>query len=84
MKPRVIVLDESTSMLDPAGRRDVMNVVKKLNKEEGITVVHITHHMDEIVDCDRVIVMKDGSKVLKIRQKNCLSRTFRNINSLFR
>ena len=65
MKPRVIVLDESTSMLDPAGRRDVMNVVKKLNKEEGITVVHITHHMDEIVDCDRVIVMKDGSKVFE-------------------
>lgn len=65
MKPRVIVLDESTSMLDPAGRRDVMNVVKKLNKEEGITVVHITHHMDEIVDCDRVIVMKDGNKVFE-------------------
>lgn len=65
MKPRVIVFDESTSMLDPAGRRDVMNVVKKLNKEEGITVVHITHHMDEIVDCDRVIVMKDGSKVFE-------------------
>lgn len=65
MKPRVIVLDESTSMLDPAGRRDVMNVVKKLNKEEGITVVHITHHMDEIVDCDRVIVMKDGGKVFE-------------------
>lgn len=65
MKPRVIVLDESTSMLDPAGRRDVMNVVKKLNKEEGITVVHITHHMDEIVDCDRVIVMKDGSIVFE-------------------
>lgn len=65
MKPRVIVLDESTSMLDPAGRRDVMNVVKKLNKEEGITVVHITHHMDEIVDCDRVIVMKDVSKVFE-------------------
>lgn len=65
MKPRVIVLDESTSMLDPAGRRDVMNVVKKLNKEEGITVVHITHHMDETVDCDRVIVMKDGSKVFE-------------------
>ena len=65
MKPRVIVLDESTSMLDPAGRRDVMNVVKKLNKEEGITVVHITHHMDEIVDCDRVIVTKDGSKVFE-------------------
>lgn len=65
MKPRVIVLDESTSMLDPAGRRDVMNVVKKLNKEEGITIVHITHHMDEIVDCDRVIVMKDGSKAFE-------------------
>lgn len=65
MKPRVIVFDESTSMLDPAGRRDVMNVVKKLNKEEGITVVHITHHMDEIVDCDRVIVMKDSSKVFE-------------------
>lgn len=64
MKPRVLVLDESTSMLDPEGRREVMDVVKKLNEEEGITVVHITHHMDEVVNCDRVIVMDKGKIVL--------------------
>ena len=65
MKPRVLVLDESTSMLDPEGRREVMDVVKKLNEEEGITVVHITHHMDEVVNCDRVIVMDKGKIVLQ-------------------
>lgn len=60
MKPKVIVLDEATSMLDPEGRRDVISCVKRLNREEGITVLHITHHMDEVVDCDRVIVLSEG------------------------
>jgi len=57
MKPEIIVLDEPTAMLDPVGRREVMETVKYLNKHEGITVVHITHYMEEAVDADRVIVM---------------------------
>ncbi|MCI7583708.1 MAG: ATP-binding cassette domain-containing protein, partial [Christensenellaceae bacterium] len=74
MKPRVLVLDESTSMLDPEGRREVMDVVKKLNEEEGITVVHITHHMDEVVNCDRVIVMDKGRIVLQDTPKALFKR----------
>ena len=74
MKPRVLVLDESTSMLDPEGRREVMDVVKKLNEEEGITVVHITHHMDEVVNCDRVIVMDKGKIVLQDTPKALFKR----------
>lgn len=60
MKPRVLVLDEATSMLDPQGRREILRIVKHLNKNEKITVIHITHHMDEVVDCDRVIVLEGG------------------------
>lgn len=69
MKPKVIVLDEATSMLDPEGRREVISVVKRLNREEGITVIHITHHMDEVVDCDRVIVLDDG-KIVAVAKPN--------------
>ena len=64
MEPEYIVLDEATAMLDPVGRRDVLNTVHKLNRERGITVVLITHHMDEAVDADRVIVMNDGTVVM--------------------
>ena len=60
MEPSCIVLDEPTAMLDPKGREEVMKTIKKLNKEQGITVVLITHYMDEAVDADRVIVMDDG------------------------
>lgn len=60
LKPGLLVLDESTAMLDPKGRREVMKVVKELNKKEGITVCHITHYMEECVDADRVIVMDGG------------------------
>lgn len=60
LKPQILVLDESTSMLDPEGRREVLNVVKKLNKENGVTVIAITHYMEEVVDADRVIVVNDG------------------------
>lgn len=63
MEPSCIVLDEPTAMLDPKGREEVMSTIKKLNKEHGITVVLITHYMDEAVEADRVIVMDDG-KVL--------------------
>ena len=64
MEPEYIVLDEATAMLDPVGRRDVLKTVHKLNRERGITVVLITHHMDEAVDADRVIVMNDGTVVM--------------------
>ena len=63
MEPSCIVLDEPTAMLDPKGREEVMSTIKRLNKEHGITVVLITHYMDEAVEADRVIVMDDG-KVL--------------------
>ena len=64
MRPECIVLDEATAMLDPVGRREVMKVASSLNKEHGITVVHITHHMDEVAVCDRVIVIDGGKAVL--------------------
>ena len=60
MRPRCIVLDEPTAMLDPAGRREVMDAIHRLNREHGITVLLITHHMDECVDADRLLVMSDG------------------------
>lgn len=60
MQPRCILLDEPTAMLDPRGRREVMKVLRQLNREKGITVVLITHYMEEAAECDRVIVMDDG------------------------
>lgn len=60
MKPKCIVLDEPTAMLDPKGRQEVMDTVLKLNREEGITIVLITHYMDEAVLADRVVVMDNG------------------------
>ncbi len=65
VKPQVIVLDESTAMLDPKGRKEVMQVVKKLNKENGITVINVTHYMDEVCEADRVIVLNDGQAVMQ-------------------
>ncbi len=60
MRPRCIVLDEPTAMLDPSGRREVLDTIHRLNRENGITVVLITHHMDECIDAHRLIVMADG------------------------
>ena len=60
MQPRCIVLDEPTAMLDPVGRREVMETVKRLNRTSGVTVVLITHHMDEAAQADRLIVMTGG------------------------
>ena len=65
MKPECIVLDEATAMLDPIGRREVLAAVEKLNREQGITVVLITHHMNEAEHADRVIVMNDGLVVME-------------------
>lgn len=63
MKPDCIVLDEPTAMLDPKGRQEVLQTVHKLNKEEGITIVYITHFMEEAVTADRIVVMKNGVKL---------------------
>ena len=60
MAPECVVLDEATAMLDPSGRREVLSAIRTLNRERGITVVLITHHMDEALNADRLIVMNDG------------------------
>ena len=64
MEPEAIIFDESTAMLDPHGRREVLSAVKRLNREQGITVLWITHFMEEAVDCDQVHVMHEGRIVL--------------------
>lgn len=64
MEPKCIVLDEPTAMLDPRGRREVMETVTRLNREKGITVVLITHHMDEAAKADRVVVLHKGKAAL--------------------
>lgn len=64
MKPDCIIFDEPTAMLDPSGRKEVINAIKTLNREEGITVVHITHFMEEAVEAHRVAVMEDGKLVM--------------------
>ena len=64
MKPKCIILDEPTAMLDPNGRKEVIDTVMKLNKNEGITIVLITHYMDEAVKADRVVVMDNGKIML--------------------
>ncbi len=65
MKPKCIIFDESTAMLDPMGRKDVMNTILRLNREEGITVILITHYMNEAIEADKVIVMKEGELYLE-------------------
>ena len=64
MRPKYIVFDEPTAMLDPQGRREVMETMQRLNKEEGLTVVNITHFMEEAVLADRVVVMEQGKVIL--------------------
>lgn len=65
MKPKCIIFDESTAMLDPMGRKDVMKTILRLNREEGITVILITHYMNEAIEADRVIVMRNGEEYLE-------------------
>ncbi len=74
MRPQCIVLDEPTAMLDPSGRAEVMDTVKRLNREEGITIVLITHYMDEAVQADRVIVMDSGEIKMDDTPKNVFAR----------
>ena len=64
MQPRALILDEATAMLDPKGRQEVFDIVQRLNREQGITVVWITHFMEEAARCERVIVMHEGRCVM--------------------
>lgn len=78
MKPDCIVLDEPTAMLDPRGRTEVIETVKMLNREDGITIILITHYMDEAVQADRVVVMDDGF----IKLDGTPAEVFRNVDKL--
>lgn len=75
IKPRIIVFDESTAMLDPQGRKEVLQVAKQLNKEENITIIWITHYMDEAVDCDRVAIMNDARIIAIDTPENIFKQT---------
>lgn len=77
MRPRCIVMDEPTAMLDPSGREEVMTAVRRLNRETGMTVVLITHHMDEAAQADRVIVMQGGKVALDGTPKQVFSQVER-------
>lgn len=74
MKPEVIVMDEPTAMLDPSGRHEVISTVKKLNRENNMTVVLITHYMDEAAEADRVVVIDGGRKVMDAPPKEVFSK----------
>lgn len=74
MKPEIIIFDESTAMLDPIGRREVLEIMEKLNKEEGITVLNITHYMDEASRADRVIVINDARLLMDGTPKEIFSK----------
>ncbi len=74
MKPDCIIFDEPTAMLDPSGRKEVIRTMQKLNREEGITIVHITHFMEEAVDAGRVVVMEDGKIVMEGSPREIFSR----------
>ncbi len=74
MRPDVIVFDEATAMLDPAGRKDVLSVVRRLNKEEGVTVIWITHFMEEAALADRIVVMADGRERMQGTPKAVFGR----------
>ena len=73
MQPKCIILDEPTAMLDPQGRREVMATIKKMNREQGITIVLITHYMDEAAQCDRIVVMDKGTVALDDTPRNVFS-----------
>ena len=74
MRPRCLVLDEATAMLDPSGRKSVMKTLKRLNEQEGTAIVHITHHMSEAAQAKRVIVMSGGRIILDGEPKQVFSR----------
>lgn len=73
MRPEVIIFDESTAMLDPIGRKAVVDIMEKLNREENITIINITHYMEEAARADRVIVINDGEMILDGTAKEVFS-----------
>ena len=75
IRPKIMILDESTAMLDPRGRREVMEVVRRLNKEQGMTVLLITHFMDEALLADRAVVMHRGEVVMDASPEEVFSRS---------
>ncbi len=75
IRPKIMILDESTAMLDPRGRREVMEVVRRLNKEQGMTVLLITHFMDEALQADRAVVMHRGEVVMDASPEEVFSRS---------
>ena len=74
MEPEILIMDEATAMLDPKGRAEVLDTVKRLNREKGITVVYITHFMEETVVADRIVVLGDGSFLLTGRPQEVFAR----------
>ncbi len=75
MRPKIIVFDESTAMLDPVGRRDVLGIAQRINREDGVTVIWITHYMEEAVHADRVLVMDGGRIALQGTPRDVFSHT---------
>ena len=80
MQPKCIIFDESTAMLDPIGRSQVMKTMQKLNKEQGITIIHITHYMQEAILADRIIVIDEGKVLLSGSPKE----VFKNVEEIRR
>lgn len=74
MKPKIIIFDEASAMLDPLGRQEILAIMEKLNREEGITVLNITHYMDEAARADRVLIINDGKLILDGSVREIFSR----------
>ena len=74
MKPKCIILDEPTAMLDPSGRKEVINILHELNRKENVTIILITHYMNEVIDADRIYVMDQGDIVMEGNPREIFSR----------
>ena len=74
MEPKCIVLDEPTAMLDPVGRKEVLKTVKKLREQKNVTVILITHYMEEVIDADKIYVMDHGRVVMEGTPKEVFSQ----------
>lgn len=74
MEPRIIILDEATAMLDPIGRREVIAAVQQLNRQKGLTIIHITHHMDEAALADRMFILSEGRLVMEGKPEALFSK----------
>lgn len=77
MQPRCLLLDEPTSLLDPTGQQEIMNLIRKLNRDDGLTVIHVTHSMEEAAEADRVLIMYDGQIVHDGPPEESLSKVSR-------